>query len=342
MPRICSRRSTAVLAAFSLAVFVSATAQSAVEDRVHTPTPAEKKVIEDQKKALPQGVSDEELKALGRPIKVETDLVLVNVTVTDPMNRLVTGLEREHFRVLEQNQQQEIRHFSNEDSPVSMGVIFDLSGSMGNKIDQAKEAVVEFFKTANPQDEFFIITFADKPEMLHDFTSSVEDIQGKLVYAIPKGRTAMLDAIYYGLAKMKHARHNKKALLVISDGGDNHSRYTDGEIKRLVREADVQIYSIGIFDTVRSTAEEIAGPAMLNEISEQTGGRLFTISDPRELADTAVKIGVELRNQYVLGYRPTNAAHDGKWRKVKVKLLTPKGLPTLNVHAKAGYYAPQP
>jgi len=274
-------------------------------------------------------------------LKKEVDLVLVPVTVTDPMNRLVTGLEKENFKLSEGGDQQEIRHFSSEDAPISVGVIFDLSGSMSNKIDKARDAVVQFFKTANPQDEFFLITFADKPEILADFTSSIEDIQGKLVYALPKGRTALLDAIYLGINKMKDAKYNRKALLIISDGADNRSRYTDGEIKDIVREADVQIYAIGIFDDVRGTPEEIRGPYTLSEITDVTGGRTFPITDIDELADVAVKIGVELRNQYVLGYRPTNTAHDGKWRKIKVKLEPPKGLPPLNVHAKTGYYAPQ-
>jgi Ca-activated chloride channel homolog len=288
-----------------------------------------------------QGISDEELKKLGPVIKTETDLVLVSVTVTDPLNRLVTGLEKDNFKVLEQNVQQDIKHFSSEDAPISLGVIFDVSGSMSNKIDKARDAVIEFFKTANPQDEFFMISFSDRPELLHDFTASIEDIQGKLVYAVPKGQTALLDAVYLGVNKMKNARHPKKALLIISDGGDNRSRYTDGEIKRMVKEADVQIYAIGIFDDVRSTQEEIRGPYLLGEITDPTGGRTFTINDVSELSDTAVKIGVELRNQYVLGYRPTNRARDGKWRKLKVKLQAPKGLPALNVHAKTGYYAPQ-
>ena len=317
-------------------------AQTTGETQVHIEPKVQDPVIEQEKKQLPQGMSEAEMKAYGKPLRVESDLVLVSVTVTDPMNRLVTGLEKDNFRVLESNQAQDIRHFSSEDAPISLGVIFDLSGSMKNKIDQAKEAVVQFFKTANPEDEFFMITFSDRPELLHDFTTSIEDIQGRLVMAIPNGRTALLDAIYAGIHKMKDAKHSKKALLVISDGGDNRSRYTDNEIKNLIREADVQIYSIGIFDMVRNSPEELQGPEMLGELSDETGGRLFTISDPSELSDTAVKIGVELRNQYVLGYRPTNAAHDGRWRKLKVKLLTPKGLPTLNVHAKAGYYAPQP
>ena len=280
------------------------------------------------------------LKTASRPLRVDTTLVLVPVTVTDPMNRLVTGLERENFSVQEGSQGQQIRTFSSEDAPLSLGVIFDMSGSMGNKIDKSKQAVIEFFKTANPDDEFFMIGFSDKPELICDFTNSIEDIQSRLVFANAKGRTALLDAIYMGIKKMKQAHHEKKALLIISDGGDNRSRYTDSEIKSLVKEADVEIYSIGLFDNSPATSEERYGPYLLNEISDVTGGRMFRVDDPNELADVATKIGVELRNQYVLGYRPTNAARDGKWRKIKVKLVPPKGLPPLTVHAKTGYYAP--
>ena len=333
---------TAALLGFSsLGGHAQATAQQ--EDvHIQPRVPPEKAAQSDKPATTAQPpISNEELKKIGPIIKTDTDLVLVSVTVTDPLNRLVTGLEKDNFKVLEQNIQQDIRHFSSEDAPISLGVIFDVSGSMSNKIDKARDAVIEFFKTANPQDEFFMISFSDRPELLHDFTASIEDIQGKLVYAVPKGQTALLDAVYLGVNKMKQARHPKKALLIISDGGDNRSRYTDGEIKRLVQEADVQIYAIGIFDDVRSTAEEIRGPYLLSEITDPTGGRTFTISDVSELSDTAVKIGVELRNQYVLGYRPTNRARDGKWRKLKVKLQAPKGLPALNVHAKTGYYAPQ-
>ena len=275
-----------------------------------------------------------------KPYKSESDLVLVPVTITDPMNRLVTGLDRENFNVYEGKEPQEIRHFSSEDAPLSLGVIFDMSGSMSSKIERAREAVVEFFKTANPQDEFFMITFADKPEEVTDFTQSIEDIQGRLVYTLPKGRTALLDAIYLGVSKMRQAKYPKKALLVISDGGDNHSRYTEGEIKSVVKEADLLMYAIGIYDRYMSTPEEQLGPALLCELTELTGGRAFTIDNPNDLGDVATKIGIELRNQYVLGYRPKNPAHDGKWRKIKVKLIPPKGLPPLRVYAKTGYYAP--
>jgi len=299
-----------------------------VEPRVEKPTPD------------PDDGVDPALRTHTRPLKVDVNLVLIPVTITDPMNRLVTGLEKDNFELYDEDKKQVIQDFSSEDSPISMGVIFDVSGSMGDKMDKAREAVVEFFRTANPDDEFFMISFSDRPQVLSDFTQSIEEIQGKLLYTIPKGRTALLDAIYLGLDNMRRARHQKKALLIISDGGDNHSRYTPSEIKSIVREADVQVYAIGIFSQSPATMEERMGPQTLSEITDLTGGRTFTIENPNELADVATKIGIELRNQYVLGYRPTNAVHDGKWRKVKVKLNPPKGLPPLRVYAKSGYYAP--
>ncbi len=283
---------------------------------------------------------DPALKAHTRPLKVDVNLVLVPVTITDPLNRLVTGLDRDNFNLFEGKDQQEIKTFSSEDAPASIGVIFDVSNSMTSKIDRAREAVVEFLKSANPQDEFFMIAFSDKPEELSDFTSSVDDIEGRLLYTVPRGRTALLDAIYLGVTKMRKAKYPKKALLIISDGGDNHSRYTEGEIRSMVKEADILIYAIGIYDHYFPTEEERLGPSLLSDVTELTGGRAFTIDNPNDLADVTTKIGIELRNQYVLGYRPRNGVHDGKWRKIKVKILPPKGLPPLKVYAKTGYYAP--
>ena len=317
---------------------VPALAQTDVND-IHIPS----RQVEAPKEAAKKEdllASTTGMKTHIRPLKVDVDLVLVPVTITDPMNRLVTGLEKDNFQLFEGNSSQEIRSFSSEDAPVSLGVIFDSSGSMSSKMDRAKEAVIEFFKTANPQDEFFMITFSDEPEAVSDFTSSVDEIQNKLVFAVPRRRTALLDAIYMGVSKMRQAKYAKKALLIISDGGDNHSRYTENEIKSLVKEADVMIYAIGIYDRYASALEERLGPQLLTEISELTGGRAFTIDNPNDLADVATKIGVELRNQYVLGYRPTKVVRDGKWRKIKVKLMPPKGLPPLRVYARTGYYAP--
>jgi Ca-activated chloride channel homolog len=331
--------SSLLLAFFAfVCVSVTAIAQTTDVNDVHV----QPREVEKPKEApKPDPVSTTNgLSARVRPLKVDVDLVLVPVTITDPMNRLVTGLDKENFQLFEGNASQQIRTFSAEDAPVSLGVIFDSSGSMNTKMDRAKEAVIEFFKTANPQDEFFMITFNDEPDEITDFTNSVDDIQNRLVFAVPRKRTALLDAIYMGISKMRHAKYAKKALLIISDGGDNHSRYTENEIKSLVKEADVMIYAIGIYDRYASAAEERLGPQLLSDITELTGGRAFTIDNPNDLGDVATKIGVELRNQYVLGYRPSKVVRDGKWRKIKVKLLPPKGLPPLKVYARTGYYAP--
>ena len=284
----------------------------------------------------------QKLKA-GRSLKMDVDLALVNVTVTDPYNRLVTGLEMENFRVFEDNAEQEVVTFSAEDVPISIGVIFDFSGSMANKVGKAREAAVQFFKTANPQDEFFLVSFNERAELTSAFTNSVEDLQSSLMLTSAKGRTALLDAIYLGLSQMRGAHNGKRALLILSDGGDNHSRYNESDIKRLVKEADTQLYAVGIFDALgyrNRTPEELNGPSLLSEITEMTGGRVFSVEKLEDLPDIASKIGMELRNQYVLGYRPSNKAHDARWRKIKIKLRAPRGLPPLNVYAKTGYYAP--
>jgi len=279
----------------------------------------------------------------GKIIHTDVDLALVNVTVTDPYNRLVTGLETDNFRVFEDNIEQEIVSFSSEDVPISIGVIFDFSGSMSDKIDKAPDAAVEFFKTANPQDEFFLVSFNERAELTSAFTNSVEDLQSRMMLTSPGGRTALLDAIYLGLSQMRGAHNAKRSLLILSDGGDNHSRYNENDIKRLVKEADTQLYAIGIFDPLGNrnrTPEELHGPSLLSEITELTGGRVFAVEHLSDLPDIASKIGMELRNQYVLGYRPSNHVHDARWRKIKVKLRPPKGLPPLSVYSKTGYYAP--
>jgi Ca-activated chloride channel homolog len=333
---LLSKISCLALAALALLTAPAVLAQTSDVDDIHV---APRIRAEDVTKTTVEGALADTVRPHAATIRSKVDLVLVPVTVTDPANRLVTGLDKENFEVYEGKDRQELRNFSSEDAPISLGVIFDMSGSMASKIERAREAVIQFFKTANPQDEFFLITFADRPEETSDFTQSIDDLQGKLVFTVPKGRTALLDAIYLGVSKMREAKYPKKALLIISDGGDNHSRYTEGEIKSLVKEADVMIYSIGIYDHYFQTEEERLGPQLLGDVSELSGGRAFTIDNPNDLGDVATKIGIELRNQYVLGYRPKNPGHDGKWHKIKVKLLPPKGLPPLHVYAKTGYYA---
>ncbi len=276
-------------------------------------------------------------------LHVDVELTLLNVVVTDPYNRLIMGLDPDNFRVFEDKVEQEIITFSSEDVPISIGVIFDCSGSMSDKFGKAREAAVEFLKTGNPEDEFFLVSFNERAELTSPFTNSVEDLQSRLLLTVPKGRTALLDSIYLGLSQMRSARHPKRALLILSDGGDNHSRYQERDIKRLVKEADTQLYAIGIFDPLRNrsrTIEELNGPSLLSEITEMTGGRVFAVENLNELPDVATKISLELRNQYVLGYRSSNKAHDGRWRKIKLKMRAPRGLPPLSVYSRTGYYSP--
>jgi Ca-activated chloride channel homolog len=273
----------------------------------------------------------------------DVGLALVNITVTDPYNRLVTGLDQDNFRVFEDNIEQEVLTFSTEDVPISIGVIFDFSGSMANKIGKAREAALQFFKTANPLDEFFLVTFNERAELTSTFTNSVEDLQSRMLLTAPKGRTALLDAIYLGLSQMRGAHNAKRALLILSDGGDNHSRYNENDIKRLVKEADTQLYAIGIYDALgyrNRTPEELNGPSLLSEITDLTGGRVFAVENLNELPDIATKIGMELRNQYVLGYKPSNRVHDARWRKIKIKMRALRGLPPLSIYSRTGYYAP--
>jgi Ca-activated chloride channel homolog len=303
-----------------------------------TPSFAQSLVPDDVKHDTPGQVIKQ-----GQSVHLDVELALVNVTVTDPYNRLVTGLEPDNFRIFEDNIEQEVVNFSSEDVPISIGVILDHSGSMANKLGKSKQAAFQFFKTANPQDEFFLVGFNDHAELLSPFTESVEDLQSHMLYTSAKGSTALLDAIYLGLSQMRGARNAKRALLIISDGGDNHSRYSDKDIKRLVREADTQLYSIGIFDPFEyrsRTPEELNGPSLLNEMTELTGGRAFTVENLNDLPDIAAKIGMELRNQYILGYHPSHKVRDARWRKIKIKLRAPKGLPPLTAYAKTGYYAP--
>ncbi len=319
--QVCLR--IVVLAVFALVV-AKASAQSQGPVQPSKPaTPTEKKPVEG--------------------IKVDVNLALVNVTVTDPLNRLVTGLEKENFRVFEDGTEQEIVTLSSEDVPVSIGLVFDMSGSMSDKVDKARQAAVQFMRTANPLDQFFLVSFNDRAELTSGFTNSVEELETRMMFTASRGRTALLDAVYLGLSQMRGAHNAKRALLIISDGGDNHSRYNENDVKNFLKEADCQLYAIGIYDPIgiRSrTSEELNGPSLLSEMTEMTGGRVFPVGNIGELPDIAAKIGMELRNQYVLGYKPSNAQHNGIWRKIKVKLKPPKGLPPLNVFAKTGYYAP--
>ena len=323
---------------------VCGSAQENPLDNVQTPAPPPPTKSPEEQKPLIEGADNVAAQATSHHdarLRIDVNLVQVPLTVTDPMNRLVTGLEKENFVVYDNNIGQTIKYFSSEDAPLTIGIIFDLSGSMSSKFVRARKALTEFLRTSNPQDEFFVVGFNDRPAVIVDYTSDPDDVEARMVMLKPENRTALIDAVYLGVDHLRQAKYDRKALLIISDGGDNRSRYTEGELRRVVRESDVQIYSIGIFDNYAPTTEEQLGPVLLKEICEMTGGRLFEVGgDVGDLQDIATRISAELRNQYVLGYTPSDPKRDGNWRKLRVKLLPPPGLPVLTVHFRQGYYAP--
>ncbi|MBV9613333.1 MAG: VWA domain-containing protein [Acidobacteriaceae bacterium] len=277
------------------------------------------------------------------PLRAETTLVVIPVSVTDASNRFVLGLEKQNFSLYEDGVEQKVKQFAGEDAPLSVGLLVDISGSMGSKLRISRQAVAEFLKTMNAQDEAFLVEFGDRAKLIVGFTRISQDIEDKLSSAESEGLTALLDAVYLGIDEMKKAKNPRKALLIISDGGDNNSQYTSEQIKDLVREADVQIYAMGVFERIPYlglTRAELSGPHLLKEIAEQTGGRAFPAQTSNALPGIARRIGIELRNQYVLAYSPANARKNGKYRKVEVKLNPPSGLSELKARWRLGYYAP--
>ena len=288
------------------------------------------------------GFSIEPKPDIARTIHVNSDLVQIPVTVLDRDDVSVVGLEKEHFKLFEDKVEQVITHFAMEDAPISIGFVFDASASMRDKMQKSREAVTRFLNTVNPDDEFFLAQFNDRIELISDLTKSVQEVRKQLMFIRPTGRTALLDAIQFSIRRLQKANNARKALIIISDGGDNCSRYTMSELKNLVREADVQIYALGIFDPLdaRSSPEELAGPSLLHEVAKQSGGRLFKIENVNQLPEVASKIGDALRAQYVLGYSPKAMLRDGKYHRVEVKLAPPKGSRKLQASWRRGYYAP--
>jgi Ca-activated chloride channel family protein len=274
------------------------------------------------------------------PLKLDTELVSLTVTVTDPYNRLVTGLDKQHFEVYEDKVRQSIEFFNDDDVPVSLGIVFDVSGSMKGKLDRAREALRAFIQTSHSDDDFFLVGFNQRASLLSEFSDG-DTLTNKLTLVDPRGQTALYDASYLGIEKVKQGRHNKRALLLISDGQDNSSRYTYGELRKLLKEAGVQIYCIGIVEMGGGSGGtlDLQGQAILEEISQVTGGKAFFPRSAAELEDATTRIALELRHQYSIGYTPTNVKRDGQWHKIKVQVKPPRGLPNLKVQHKEGYYA---
>ncbi len=271
-------------------------------------------------------------------LKVSLDVVLVPVTVTDSHNRPVEGLRAENFQIWEDKIEQRVQYVSAEDTPLSIGLVFDVSGSMRNVLGFARSAASTFLKTGNPEDEYFLVEFSDRPHIAQRFTRDLNRLTHDLSFHGAEGFTAFFDALYLALENVRLGNHPRKVLLMITDGGDNHSRYTFDDVKGMLRESDTQLYGIGLGFQPYPKRKE-TGRELLQELAELTGGRAVFPISIEQLDQICAEISMELKSQYVLGYVPLNTATDGKWRKLRVKVNPSTGMTHLTVRAKAGYYA---
>ena len=333
IPRVAHQVSPVLLALLLMPAIARAQDYDDVHVAPRTSTP------DRAQPAIPAGPTSS-----AKPLRKDVDLVLVPVTVSDPMNRPILDLDAGDFALYEGPVQQTIRYFSHEDAPISVALVLDCSASMKNKIEYEQQALEQFFTNANVEDEYYAVTVSDKPHLIATSNDSVGTLQDRLAASTPKGKTALFDAVYLAVAKLRSARYQRRALLIISDGGDNTSRYTRDEIKNVIEEADVLTYAIGIFDEepipLLKTIEERMGRNWLSELTDASGGRTIAADDRRQIPKIAAVISREMRNQYVLGYLPPNTVHDGKWHKVAVKVAQPSQATRLMVHYKEGYRAP--
>jgi Ca-activated chloride channel family protein len=333
--RYATKITAASISLVTVTVFLVLTVQSqepATQDKpaAATQTPAQKP--KDQK--LGTELDDKSL-------ITNTDLITLTVTVTDTYGRYVSGLSKSAFAVFDNKQQQEITYFSDDDSPVSVGVIFDVSGSMsGDKVKRARDALAKFIQTSHDSDEYFLIAFNSRAQLLLDKTRDGDSILNKLTFVETKSQSALYDACYLGVEKVQRGSHPKRALLLISDGQDNDSRYTFNELRKLLKESDVTLYGIGILSgSDAGSAMGMEGQGILDELAGVSGGKAFFPRSAAEMDDIFEQIALELRHQYSIGYKPESFANDGKWHKVKVRVTPPRGLPKLFVRSKEGYYA---
>jgi Ca-activated chloride channel family protein len=272
--------------------------------------------------------------AVGRPapalVRSQVKVVLVPVSVCDELNRPVTNLTKNRFRVLEDGLEQSITSFEWEDGPVSLGLLLDTSGSMKNRMEASVSALRQVFQTEIRGDEYFLVQFSDDVRQLVGFTDNPDVIDRRLFGLQANGWTALLDAVAFGTHQLtKSAKNPRKVLLVLSDGNDNNSRFTESEVRNRVMEADVRIYGIGLGYR----------PRLLQRLAEETGGNVLLARDVSELPEVVRQLSMEIRSHYVLGYTPLNDAADGKYRKLTVELLQPPGASSLRAYWRRGYYS---
>jgi Ca-activated chloride channel family protein len=269
-------------------------------------------------------------------LRIDSTLVLVPVEVSDELNRPITGLDKENFKLFDDKVEQKITSFAMEDDPIALALVFDVSGSMGGSVEQTRTAAGYFVKTANPGDEFCLVTLSSEAQLTVPLTDNVGNVQSQIVFSKGGGSTALLDGIYLGLNEVKKSKKLRKALIIISDGGENNSRYTEGEVLNAIKESDVLIYGIGIFGN--GAGSNYSDQVLMKDLTKLSGGRLFPTAG-MQLRDFAEKVVIDLRNRYMLGFSPTNPAKDGRYHRLEVKLAPPKGLGKLSAHWKTGYYA---
>jgi Ca-activated chloride channel family protein len=269
--------------------------------------------------------------------RVEVETVFATVSVTDQYGRYVTGLEKDDFEVFEDQVRQDVSHFSHKAAPVSVGLIFDISGSMGDNynISKAKNAVTRFLNEGVDEDEYFLVTFNQRSRVVQTFTRSGSTVQNEVARQKPGGSTALYDAVYMGLDYVKRGTNEKKAIILITDGEDNSSRYPPSEVREFAKELSVQVYAIGLEGLLQY------GGSVIQNIISITGGRSFRPTNFNSLDYYLGLIHAELRSQYVLGYSPGNRVHNGRWRHIRIKVNAPPGMPKLIIRAREGYYAPQ-
>lgn len=305
------------------------------------PAAANSGAADDEKKSSPKP-DDVKSPVAGQqsPVRIGTNLVSLTVSVTDAYGRFVTGLSKDHFEIFDEKVKQQIEFFSDADAPISVGIVYDVSGSMKERINRSVRALTRFIETSHDDDDFFLIGFNDRANLVQDFTTSGDQLASHLMFVQPKGNTALYDAAYLAIEKVQQGRHEKRAILIISDGQDNSSRYTYKELRNRVKEADVQIYAIGITDPYSDSLAGF-GRSVLEEITRSTGGRSFfpsAFNEP-ELVEICTRIALELRHQYSIGFYPSAPVDESRWHKVQVKINPPKGLGRLSLTYKDGYQA---
>ncbi len=278
-------------------------------------------------------------------LRVDVALATIPVTVTDSRGTPVAGLDRDHFRLFVDGVEQKIAFVAGEDVPVSVCLVFDLSSSMREKITVASQGVMSLLRSFDqPDDEFALVVFNERPKVAAAFTRDAGEIEQKLFHARTQGRTSLFDAIHLAMAQLRMAHTRRRVMVIVSDGGDNHSRRTKADVQRDLRESDVQIQAMSLRlndGSLRSmlALEEQNGPLLLAELAGETGGRHVDLMSLKDLPATCARIARELHNQYVLGYVPQ--AHDGSLHRVKIMVTVPDSK-SMTVQYRREIFTPKP